>query len=70
MAKFDAENMCLVKSTEVILVPELGARLGNFNVANISEKEKWLLTAEWMQPIGCEKYGSDNSIWIAKVHFE
>lgn len=50
MAKFDAENMCLVKSTEVILVPELGARLGNFNVANISEKEKWLLTAEWMQP--------------------
>lgn len=70
MAKFDAENRCLVKDTEVILVPELGARLGNFTVANISENEKWLLTAEWMQPIGCEKYGSDNSIWIAKVRLK
>ena len=44
--------------------------LSGSDVANISEKEKWPLTAEWMQPIGCEKYGSDNSIWIAKVHFE
>lgn len=69
MAAFDPENQCLVKSSEVILVPELGARLGNFTVAEISDKEFWLLTAEWMQPAGCEKYGSDNSIWIAKVRF-
>ena len=69
-AKFDPDNICLVKETEVILVPELGARLGNFTVTEISDKEFWLLTAEWMQPIGCEKYGSDNSIWIAKLRFE
>lgn len=69
MARFDAKQMCLVRDSEVILVPELGARLGNFTVTQISEKEIWLLTAEWMQPIGCEKYGSDNSIWIAKIRF-
>lgn len=70
MARFDPENLCLVKATEVILVPELGARLGNFTVTDISDREIWLLTAEWMQPIGCEKYGSDNSVWIAKLRFE
>ncbi len=70
MARFDEESMSLVKESEVILVPELGARLGNFTVTDISENEIWLLTAEWMQPVGCEKFGSDNSIWIAKVKFE
>lgn len=70
MARFDEKNLCLVKESEVILVPELGARLGNFVVADISDNEFWLTTAEWMQPLGCEKYGSDNSIWIAKIKFE
>ena len=70
MARFDEERMCLVKDSEVILVPELGARLGNFNVTELSENEFWLSTAEWMQPSGCEKYGSDNSLWIAKIRFE
>ena len=70
MARFDPERLCLIRSSEVILVPELGARLGNFTVTEISDREFWLLTAEWMQPIGCEKYGSDNSIWIAKIRFE
>jgi len=25
------------------------------------------MAAEWMQPIGCEKYGSDNTIWVSIV---
>ena len=70
MARLDEERRCLVKDTEVILVPELGARLGNFTVTEVSENEFWLLTAEWMQPVGCERYGSDNAIWIAKIKFE
>ena len=70
MARFDEENLCLVRDSEISLVPELGARLGNFFVTDISDKEFWLLTAEWMQPAGCEKYGSDNSIWLVKILFE
>jgi hypothetical protein len=69
LARFDEENLCLVRESEVSLVPELGARLGNFTVTERSESEFWLLTAEWMQPAGCEKYGSDNSIWIVKIRF-
>ena len=56
----------LLRETERPLVPELGARLGNFCVIN-GERESWLVTAEWMQPRGCEKYGSDNSLWLIKA---
>ena len=70
MARFDEDKLCLIKESEVILVPELGTRLGNFTVTEISEEKALLTTAEWMQPAGCEKYGSDNSIWIANMDLE
>lgn len=67
MTQFDTENKCLVYDEEIILVPELGARLGNYQCIEAAENQSWLITAEWMQPAGCEKYGSDNSLWVAKV---
>ena len=68
MTRFDTEARRLVREDEVILVPELGARLGNFCVAE-SGRESWLITAEWMQPRGCERYGADNSLWLVKILF-
>ena len=75
MAKFDPARKCLVRATEVVLVPELGARLGNFNVIDPSADESWLITAEWMQgqdgrPESCVRYGSDNTLWLARVKFQ
>lgn len=72
MARFDPVCGGLVQSTEFPLVPELGARLGNFCVDSPvdggSVSQSWLVTAEWMQPAGCERYGADNSIWFVKVY--
>ena len=68
MARFDPACGGIVRETERPLVPELGARLGNFCVADVAG-ESWLVTAEWMQPPGCEKYGADNSLWLVKVRF-
>lgn len=68
MAPYDPVRRCLVRSREIALVPELGARLGNFTVTEHGD-ERWLATAEWMQPRGCERYGSDNSIWLVKMKF-
>ena len=75
MARFDEKRGCLIRGGEVILVPELGARLGNFCAIAPNENEAWLITAEWMQSWGgklgvCEKYGSDNSFWLAKVFWK
>ena len=75
MTRFDEERECLIRDEEVILVPELGARLGNFCALAPNDNEAWLITAEWMQSWGeelgiCEKYGSDNSLWFTKVFWK
>ena len=69
MAQVDPEKLVVLRKTEQALVPNRGARLGNFGVTQISPKETWVTTAEWMQPKGCEKYGSDGSVWVAKIHW-
>ncbi len=74
MAEFDTEKMCLIRDTEVIVVPERGARLGNFGCFNASDNEAYVIAAEWMQSdLGewetCAKYGSDNSIFVTKINF-
>jgi len=70
MAQVDPERLCVLRGTEQTLVPERGARLGNFGVCEVSQDETWVIAAEWMQPIGCEKYGSDNTVFLAKLHWE
>lgn len=75
IAQVDGERLCILRGTEQVLVPERGARLGNFGVARVSATESWISVAEWMQtkppnPFDCricERYGSDNSLYVAKV---
>ena len=75
LAQFDPDRLCVIRNTEKIAVPERGARLGNFGVTKISEHESWITVAEWMQttapnphdPTVCEKYGSDNRVYVAKI---
>lgn len=67
MAEVDPENLSVIRDTEQILVPERGARLGNFGVVDISSKETWVTVSEWMQPEGVEKYGSDGSVYLARI---
>ena len=69
IAAFDPDRMCLIRETEHVVVPERGARLGNFGCVHISDSESWVVVSEWMQPIGCENYGSDNSIFVSKITF-
>lgn len=77
MAEVDTNTLRVKRNTERIVVPDRGARLGNFNVTPINETETWIIAAEWMQndnvghgEIGaefCEQYGSDNTIWAARI---
>lgn len=70
IAQVDTERLCLIRSTEQAIIPERGARCGNFGVTAVSPNESWLTVAEWMQPRGCEKYGSDNSIWVVRIRWD
>lgn len=71
MAQFDEEKQCLLRDSEVILVPELGARLGNYNTIQADDKTAMLVVCEWMQgpkgPRGCASYGSNNALWVSKI---
>ena len=70
MAQVNPEKLCVMRETEQILVPERGARLGNFGVTDISPEETWVTVSEWMQPKGVEKYGSDGSVFVARIHWK
>lgn len=67
LGRVDRERLCIVRSTERVLIPERGAGLGNFGVCEISPGESWVIASEWMQPKGAEQHGSDNTVWIARV---
>jgi len=73
IAQVDPEKLHVFRSTERILIPERGAGLGNaFGVTEVSPNETWVTTAEWMQgPQGIllpgNKYGSDNSVYAARI---
>lgn len=67
IAQVDTETMSVLRHTERIAVPERGARLGNFGVTQISDDKAIITVTEWMQPAGCEQYGSDNSLFITTV---
>ena len=78
IAKFDTEKLCIIRETEQIAVPERGARLGNFGITPISANESWIVVSEWMQTRApnshecerCEKYGSNNAIWLSRIVFD
>ncbi len=76
MAQVDPDTLRVVRSTERIIVPERGARLGNFGVTRVSETETWITVAEWMQTWGPDyilpvdnKYGADGSVWVARIRW-
>lgn len=76
MARVDPERLCVIRETEQIVVPERGARLGNFGVTDVSPHETWVTVAEWMQTWGPNHilpvdnpYGSDGSVWVAKIRW-
>ena len=70
IARVDPAKVSVIRETEQVLVPERGARLGNFGVVDVSESETWVTAAEWMQPRGVETFGSDNSLHVVKLRWD
>jgi hypothetical protein len=78
IAQVDPEKRHVIRKTERILVPERGARLGNFGVTEVNEHETWVTVAEWMQTWGPNpsdysipmKYGSNNAVFAARIAWE
>src|SRR5690606_1926177 len=77
IAQVDPDRLRVLRATERILVPEHGARLGNFGITEVNERETWVTVAEWMQtnnPYPYDysipmKYGSDNRVFVARIQW-
>ncbi|MGE0759284.1 MAG: GDSL-type esterase/lipase family protein [Pirellulaceae bacterium] len=76
MAQVDPERLAVLRTTERIVVPERGARLGNFGVTQFGEHETWITVAEWMQTWSPQivippdnSYGANNSIYVARLRW-
>lgn len=74
MGRVNPDKMAIIRDSERILVPERGARLGNFGVVDVNEDKTWVIVTEWMQRFGPDyvmpvnnKYGSDNSVYVSKI---
>jgi hypothetical protein len=63
MAQVDPDRLCVLRETERIVFPEKGARMGNFNVANVTDHESWILTGEWLQQL-IPGYGQGMPFWV------
>jgi hypothetical protein len=77
MAQVDPETLRVVRNSERVLVPERGARLGNFGVVDVSPRETWVTVAEWMQTWGPKVIipkdnprGADNSVYVARIKWD
>lgn len=63
MAQVDPARLCILRDTERIVIPERGARLGNFGITEVSADETWVVEAEWMQ-----NSGENAQIMLQKLH--
>ena len=71
VAKVDLAAKGLVRTTEKAVVPNRGARLGNYCVSEGPDGNPWLVTAEWMQGVNGQTLqpgavAADNSIWVVR----
>ncbi len=69
MARVNPQSLQVERGTEIELVANRGARLGNFGITTINPDESWVTVAEWMQPDGVERFGSDNSMHVVQLKF-
>jgi len=77
IAQVDPDKVVVIRETERVLVPQRGARLGNFGVVDVGPDETWVTVAEWMQTWGPNyvipvdnQYGADNSVFVAKLKWK
>lgn len=77
IAQVDPKTPTVIRATERVLVPERGARLGNFGVLNVSADETWVSVAEWMQTWSPQTIippdnprGADNSVYVARIQWK
>jgi hypothetical protein len=67
LAQVDPDNLCVVRGSERVLIPERGATMGNFGAGAISPQESWVTVSEFMIGNEPNARGADGSTFVARV---
>ncbi len=80
IARMDTSTLRVIRDSERILIPNRGARMGNFMATEVTPDRSWFTVAEWMQndDVGygrkgaeyCASLGSDNSVFLADITWQ
>lgn len=49
IAEVNPKTLRIIRKSEQVVFPEKGARMGNFNVVNVTDNEAWVVTGEWLE---------------------
>lgn len=75
IGEVDPQTLRVRRDTEQILIPERGARYGNFGVTAVGPNETWVTETEWMQtwkqasniiPVD-NPYGAKNRVYVSRI---
>lgn len=67
MAPVDTDALCVLRTTERILIPERGSMMGNFGATTISDKETWVTVGENMHPKENLNRGAEGAVFAARI---
>ena len=67
LAQVDPKRLCVLRSTERVLVPERGAELGNFGAAAVDDREAWVTVAEGVWDDAARRRGAKGAVFVARV---
>lgn len=68
IGQVNPEQLCVIRRTERVVIPERGAALGNFGVATASERETWITASEEMHVWLRTRHGpADGSVFLARI---
>jgi hypothetical protein len=70
LARIDPKRLGVLRETELELVPNKGAQLGNFGVADITDRETWVTTREGMGRSSATQYGANGRVYAARLLWE
>ncbi len=77
IGRVDPRTLRVLRASERVLIPEKGARYGNFGVCDVNERETWVVETEWMQKPGPDvvipvdnPWGAKGRVYAARILWE
>lgn len=67
LAQVDPKRLVVLRETEVELVPNNGAQLGNFGVVDVNEHETWVTTSEGMNAKSGNQPLANGRVYAARI---